>query len=232
METNQIPHGPETIGLIMDGNGRWAQSRGLARKEGHAKGLLNMIQIASDAFSMGVKNVICYSLSTENLKREQAEVDAILALVSRYFAAFVDAFRSQKVCAKFIGRLELLPEDVRASLEKTEALLSEFAPSGKTLYIAIAYGGRAEILDAVNAAIAQGQPLTEQALLSRLVCPLEPDLIIRTGGEQRLSNFLLYQAAYAEIYFSDRYFPDYSRQDLQEAFAWYAARKRRYGLVT
>lgn len=215
----------------MDGNGRWAQQRGLPRKDGHTKGMANLINIASAAFALGAKNVVCYSLSTENLKREKDELDYILSLVLRYFDAFVEAFRKQKVCAKFVGSLELLPEQTRQSLKKTEQLLSEFADNGKTIYIAIAYGSRTEIVEAVNRAIRQGAAVTEQTFLEQLGFPLELDLIIRTGGEKRLSNFFLYQAAYAEIYFSDCYFPDFSAGDLQEAFCWYATRKRRYGLV-
>lgn len=216
----------------MDGNGRWALSRGLPRTEGHTKGIANLIKTALAAIDLGAKNVVCYSLSTENLKREKSELAHILSLVLSYFDTFVDAFRSKKVCAKFVGSLELLPEEIRQSLRNTEALLSEFADSGRTVYIAIAYGSRAEIVDAVNRAIRQGTPIDEKALLDTLSLPLELDLIIRTGGEQRLSNFFLYQAAYAELYFSERYFPDFSPEDLQEAFLWYASRKRRYGLVT
>lgn len=231
MDEIRIPKVPETVGIIMDGNGRWAQERGLPRKEGHTKGMINLIECASSAFALGAKNVVCYSLSTENLRREKDELDHILSLVLRYFDAFVEAFRRQRICAKFVGRLDLLPEEIRNSLERTQQLLSEFSHTGRTIYIAIAYGSRREIVDAVNQAVALGQSVTEQSFLQMLGFPLELDLIIRTGGEHRLSNFFLYQAAYAEIYFSDRYFPDFSREDLQKAFRWYAFRKRRYGLV-
>lgn len=231
MHTDKIIAVPETVGIIMDGNGRWAQARSLPRKEGHTKGMINLIEIASAAFALGAKNVVCYSLSTENLNREKDELEHILSLVLRYFDAFVDAFRSQKVCAKFVGRLDLLPEQIRNSLLRTESLLSEFADTGRTIYIAIAYGSRTEIVDAVNKAISRGEPVTEQELLAELSFPLELDLIIRTGGERRLSNFFLYQGAYAELYFSDRYFPDFSKEDLKEAFDWYASRQRRRGLV-
>jgi undecaprenyl diphosphate synthase len=222
---------PTTVGILMDGNGRWAQARGLARKEGHTKGMINLIKIAMAAFELGAENVVCYSLSTENLNREKDELNHILSLVLDYFDAFVEAFRRKGVCAKFVGRLDLLPEDIRRSLKKTEEVLSEFSASGRTIYMAIAYGSRNEIVDAVNRAIRRGEPVSEQSFLEELALPLEMDLVIRTGGEQRLSNFFLYQLAYGELYFSDRYFPDFSEEDLQEAFGWYASRIRRYGLV-
>ncbi len=231
MDHTSIGNAPETVGIIMDGNGRWAQSRGLPRTEGHTKGMINLIRIASAAFDLGAKNVVCYSLSTENLSREKTELDHILSLVLRYFNAFVDAFRQKGVAAKFVGRLELLPQEIQDSLKNTERLLSECADSGRTIYIAIAYGSRREIIDAVNAAVRQGTEVSEQSFLDALAFPLEIDLIIRTGGERRLSNFFLYQGSYAELYFSDRYFPDFSQEDLQVAFEWYALRKRRYGLV-
>ena len=144
---------------------------------------------------------------------------------SAYFYYFRDAYFSHG------EELDLLPEDIRRSLKKTEEVLSEFSASGRTIYIAIAYGSRNEIVDAVNRAIRRGEPVSEQSFLEELALPLEMDLVIRTGGEQRLSNFFLYQLAYGELYFSDRYFPDFSEEDLQEAFGWYASRKRRYGLV-
>lgn len=232
MNKGDFNHIPRTVGIIMDGNGRWAQARCLERTQGHTQGMINLIRIASAAFEMGAENVICYSLSTENLSREKQELGHILSLVLKYFDAFVEAFRKQKVCARFVGQLELLPQEIRDSLQKTERLLSEFEDSGKTIYIAIAYGSRAEIIDAVNRAIAKGQPVTQQSFLDELMCQLEPDLIIRTGGHRRLSNFLLYQGAYSELYFTDRLFPDFTADDLREAFEWYMSRKRNYGLVT
>jgi undecaprenyl diphosphate synthase len=231
MHPNELATAPRTVGIIMDGNGRWAEARGLPRKEGHTRGMVNLIEIASAALDMGAHNVICYSLSAENLKREKEELSHILGLVLRYAEAFVGAFREKEACVKFLGRLDLLPEEIRASLTATEAALAPFAASGRTVYIAIAYGGRQEIADAVNEAVRKGEPVTADGFLRDLSLPEDVDLVVRTGGERRLSNFLLYQSAYAELYFSDRFFPDFSSQDLEEAFAWYASRKRRYGLV-
>lgn len=231
MHSSVLVGAPQTVGIIMDGNGRWAEQRNLPRKEGHTKGMINLIKTACAAFDLGAKNVICYSLSTENLHREAEELDHILGLVLRYFDAFLEAFKEKQVCAKFLGRLDLLPPEIRASLENTERSLAPFAHTGRTIYIAIAYGSRREMIDAVNEAVRSGREVTEQDFLSALTLPIDVDLIIRTGGEQRLSNFLLYQSAYAELYFSDCYFPDFSREQLEEAFHWYASRKRRYGLV-
>ena len=222
---------PKHVGIIMDGNGRWAEERSLPRKEGHTRGIVNMITLASHAFAMGAETFVCYSLSTENLKREKDELDHILSLVLKYFDEFVATCRKYRIAARFAGSLELLPPEIQASLSRTEELLSEFAQKGRTIYIAIAYGSRAEIISAVNKAVAAGTPVTEESFLSSLSLPLDLDLVIRTGGERRLSNFFLYQASYAELYFSDKYFPDFSPEDLQEAFSWFSARKRRYGLL-
>ena len=222
---------PENIGIIMDGNGRWAQARGLARTAGHTEGMKNLIRLAAHAFERGAKSVTCYSMSTENLHRPADEVQHILGLVSQYAEPFVKAFYEKRVCAKFVGDLSLLPHEVRDSLEQTERTLSVFDGLGRTLYIAIAYGSRAEIVRAVNEAVRAGTPVTEESLLSALGLPMNLDLVIRTGGEQRLSNFFLYQCAYSELYFSDQYFPDFTTKDLDDVLAWYNGRTRRYGLL-
>ena len=222
---------PKTIGLIMDGNGRWAEQRGLSRKEGHTMGIKNMISLAAHAFDLGVQNFVCYSLSTENLKRDADELGHILNLVVKYFDVFIQVCRENKIAAKYVGSLELLPDETRSAISRTESILSEFDGMGRTIYIAIAYGSRAEIIDAVNKAVREGNEVSEQSFLESLGMPLNIDLIIRTGGERRLSNFFLYQASYAELYFSDKYFPDFSREDFSEAVEWFSLRKRRYGLV-
>ena len=222
---------PKNIGIIMDGNGRWAEERSLARKEGHTRGIINMMTLAAHAFALGAENFVCYSLSTENLKREKDELDHILGLVIKYFDPFIEVCKKHRIAARFVGDLELLPRETRESLARTEAILSEFSDGGRTVYIAIAYGSRNEIISAVNKAVISGTKVTEESFLDSLSFPFELDLIIRTGGERRLSNFFLYQASYAELYFSDKYFPDFSPEDLKEVVEWFSARKRRYGLV-
>ena len=223
---------PESIGLIMDGNGRWAEKRGLPRKEGHTRGIINMLGLASHAFALGVRNFVCYSLSTENLKRDADELCHILSLVIKYDEAFISLCEKHRVAVRYVGALELLPTEIRESLARTEANLSRFSDEGRTIYIAIAYGSRSEIISAVNKAVASGTFVTEESFLGSLSFPFELDLIVRTGGERRLSNFFLYQASYSELYFSDKYFPDFSGEDLLEAVKWFAARQRRYGLVS
>ena len=222
---------PKNVGVIMDGNGRWATLRELPRYFGHTKGMLNMLKMIVDIFELGAENVACYSLSTENLNRDKAEVTHILNLVLKYFDKFIETCQEHKICAKMVGNLDLFPQEVKESLLKTQSILSEFEGMGRTVYVAVAYGSRDEIVSAINNAIKKGEEVTEESFLKSLYLPLDLDLIIRTGREQRLSNFFLYQASYAEIYFSDKYYPDFDKNDLIEIFDWYAKRKRRYGLV-
>ena len=222
---------PKNVGLIMDGNGRWATLRSLPRYFGHTSGMLNMLKMMVALFELGAENVACYSLSTENLKREQEEVDHILKLVLHYFDKFIEVCKEHKICAKMVGNLDLFPENIKNSLLKTESILSEFEGMGRTVYVAVAYGSRDEIITAINKAIKKGEEVTEESFLKSLYLPMDLDLIIRTGKEKRLSNFFLYQASYAEIYFSDKYFPDFNKDDLVEIFDWYQNRKRKYGLV-
>lgn len=220
---------PQNVGIIMDGNGRWAEAQGLPRKDGHTAGMVNMIRVAAKAFDLGAKNVVCYSLSTENFTRKKDELDHILSLVLKYFDAFLDVFIEKKVCAKIVGNLDMLPDDIRASLKRTESILSQFESLGRTIYIAIAYGSRDEIVSAINRAVRRGEPVSEESFLCELDLPMNLDFVIRTGGEMRLSNFFLYQLSYAELYFSDKYFPDFSEADVEAAFDSFATRKRRYG---
>lgn len=222
---------PEHIGLIMDGNGRWAQQHQLSRTQGHTKGIENMMRLLAYAFDSGVKTATCFALSTENLKRDKKELDHILSLIGKVFDYFVSIFSQKQVSISYVGNIHALPEEVQAHMKRTEEALSVYAHTGKKLYVAIAYGGRDEIIRAVNRAVENQKTVTEEEFLSMLSVPVEPDLLIRTGGERRMSNFLLYQASYSELYFSDKMFPDFSIADLQEAFNWYAGRKRKFGLV-
>ena len=129
---------PKNIGIIMDGNGRWAMEKGLPRTDGHTKGIANMLTLAAHAFSLGAESFVCYSLSTENLKREKAELEHILSLVVEYNDRFIEMCRKIRISVKYVGRLDLLPENIRLMLKSTESALSEFSSEGKTLYIAIA----------------------------------------------------------------------------------------------
>ncbi len=221
---------PESVGLIMDGNGRWMKNQGRSRLEGHTYGIANMTRLISHMLDRGVKNVVCYGLSTENLHRPQAEIEHIYQLIVDIYEPFVKMMEEKQACVKYAGNLEALPSYALASMKHAEQKLSRFADTGRCVYIGVAYGGRNEIVRAIPS-VQDAENLTEEEFLSRLSVPVNLDLIIRTGGEHRLSNFMLYQAAYAELYFSDKLFPEFTEQDLDQAFAWYNTRKRRFGLL-
>jgi len=220
---------PKHIAIIMDGNGRWAKARLRPRSYGHKKGVDRMIALMEHAFDLGVDYITVYALSTENLNRPQKELEGLYELIR---TRFLDCMR--KVCArgarlKIIGERNLLPEDVQKILAQAEAETEQF--TGKGINVALAYGSRAELVRAANLAIEKGEPLTEESLSALLYTggQPDPDLIIRTGKEVRLSNFLLWQAAYAELYFSDKMFPEFSDADLDEAIAYFSSKTRRYG---
>ena len=226
-QNNTLRH----VGVIMDGNGRWAQNQNKPRYEGHTQGIRNMTALISHAFDKGVESVTCYGLSTENLARPQEELSHIYMLMIDAYTDFVTRMKEKKAGVKYIGNLDVLPSAVRASMKMVERELAPYKDSGRMVYIGVAYGSRREIVCAINRAIEKGEMVTEEGFLSELEAPINLDLIIRTGGEQRLSNFMLYQASYAELYFSGKYFPDFNFDDMDEAFAWYDGRKRRFGKI-
>ncbi|MBO5363231.1 MAG: di-trans,poly-cis-decaprenylcistransferase [Clostridia bacterium] len=220
---------PRHVAIIMDGNGRWAKDRLLPRTLGHQQGLSRMIALMERAYDLGVEYVTVYALSTENLNRPQEELEGLYNLIR---TRFIDGMR--RICDKgirlrVIGEIGLLPKDVQEIVRKAEADTACY--QGRGVNVALAYGSRAEIVRAANEAIAAGEALTEESLSKRLYTAdiPDPDLIIRTGKEKRLSNFLLYQGAYAELYFSDKMFPEFSDEDLETAFEEYARRTRRFG---
>ncbi len=220
---------PRHIAIIMDGNGRWAKKRMLPRSVGHKHGMDRMLGLLERAFELGVEYVTVYALSTENLKRPADELEGLFNLVRNHFT---DCIR--RICAKgarfrALGDMSLLPDDVREIIEKSEKETAEY--KGKGVNMAIAYGSRDEIVQAVNTAVEKGEKVTEESF-SKLLFTGEvpdPDLLIRTGKEVRLSNFLLYQAAYAELYFSDKMFPAFSDKELDKAILDFSNRTRRFG---
>ena len=215
----------------MDGNGRWAKKRLLPRSAGHRAGMKRMISLSEHLFDRGVRYCTLYALSTENLSRPQEELDALFSLFRDYFSENTRILREKGIALRVIGDLSLLPKDVEEIIRAGERETAGGARG--TLALAIGYGSRQEILSAVNEAVRRGEEVTQEsfsALLSTAGMP-DPDLVIRTGREQRLSNFLLWQASYAELYFSDKMFPEFSDRDLDEAISAYAARERRYGKV-
>ena len=220
------------VGLIMDGNGRWANRHGMPRSYGHSAGMKRMIALADRARLLGVKYLTVYALSTENLaSRPQEELEGLFGLFRQYFKSNVKKLYKVHAAVKIIGDLTMLPEDVAALLREGE----EGSPKSAqfTVVFAINYGSRAEILRAANLAAERGGQFDEKQfdeLLYTAGIP-DPDLIIRTGGELRLSNFLAYQAAYAELYFTDILFPDFSDLEFEKALDEFAHRNRRYGNV-
>lgn len=229
MESN--PKIPAHVGLIMDGNGRWAKKRLLPRSAGHRAGMNRMISLSEHIFDRGVKWCTLYALSTENLNRPKEELDSLFSLFREYFSKNVDTLKRKGIALRVIGNLDLLPPDVRDIIRAGEKTTE--GGSRGTLVLAIAYGARQEILSAVNRAVKEGKEVTEEsfsASLSTAGIP-DPDLLIRTGKEVRLSNFLLWQSAYAELYFSGKMFPDFTDKEFDKALESYAARDRRFGKV-
>ena len=223
---------PAHVAFIMDGNGRWAKKHFRSRGYGHKMGVQNMIKLCSHAFKLGVKIVTVYALSTENLSRPQEELDGIYDLFRSYFQKQKGKIQELGVRVNVMGDLTPLPEDVRGLLLETMRDTAVNVPNG-LLNLCINYGARQEIIQAVNHAVAFGRFVDENSFKSLLYSAgmPDPDLIIRTGGEVRLSNFLLYQAAYTELYFSNKMWPEFSRRDLEKALVNYSQRDRRFGNV-
>lgn len=215
----------------MDGNGRWAEKRLLPRSAGHSAGMKRMISLAQKAKDLGIKYLTVYALSTENLSRPKEELDKLYELIRTYFAKNVNKLLKQGAAVKVIGDLSLLPADVAKVVK--DGVANSPGKADFTFIIALAYGGRGEIINAVNRANETGLKLDEEVLSSLLYTGgiPDPDFIIRTGGELRLSNFLMWQAAYAELYFTDTLFPDFTDRKFEKAIDDFSSRKRRFGRV-
>ena len=222
---------PAHLAIIMDGNGRWARRRFRPRAYGHKMGVQNMFKVCTHAFRLGVRIVTVFALSTENLYRPKAEVEELFRLFRLYFSERKERMLEMNVKINVIGDITVFPEDIRAAILQ---MMEETKDRTEGLFnICLNYGARQEIVRAVNLAVSQGR-YVDDASFSRLLqtggIP-DPDLIIRTGGELRLSNFLLYQSAYAELYFSYKMWPAFSKRDLEKAFENYSLRDRRFGKV-
>lgn len=222
---------PAHVAIIMDGNGRWAKSRLMPRSYGHLKGMERMIGLLEHAFDVGVRYVTVYALSTENLSRPKEEVDALFGLFRKYFNEYARKIieRESRLC--ILGDVTALPSDIQDMVAEIESQSKRF--EGRCVNIALNYGARDEIVRAVNLAAERGEKVDKESFSSLLYTggQPDPDLIIRTGKEKRLSNFLLWQAAYAELYFSDKMFPAFSDKDFDAALKDYASRERRFGKV-
>lgn len=220
---------PRHIAMIMDGNGRWAKKRMLPRSVGHKYGMERMIGLMEHAFDLGVDYITVYALSTENLKRPQEELEGLFNLLRNHFREYLRKICARGVRFRAVGDLSLLPDDVQKILRDSEEETAQY--EGKGINVAVAYGARDEIVHAVNQAVANGEKVTEESFAKLLYTSEvpDPDLVIRTGKEVRLSNFLLYQSAYAELYFSDKMFPEFSDKELDKAIVSFSGRTRRFG---
>jgi undecaprenyl diphosphate synthase len=223
---------PAHVAIIMDGNGRWAAQRHLPRVEGHRAGIDSVRDVVETSARLGIRVLTLYAFSTENWKRPLTEVSTLMTLLKRYLRLELDTLLQNNIRFRVIGRVEDLAADVREELEAAEARTS--ANTGMLFNIALNYSGRAEIVEAARRALQAGVPpaeLDEQRFGEFLYTQgqPDPDLLIRTSGEMRVSNFLLWQIAYAEIWVTDTLWPDFRCRHLLEAIAAYQKRDRRYG---
>jgi len=225
---------PVHVGIIMDGNGRWAQKRGLVRTQGHLEGLKAAKRITKAASDLGIKYLTLYAFSTENWKRTEEEVNFIMGLVKQYLRSEMDFSKRNKIRVRHAGDFSGLPQEIQREISDTIADTSGF--DGMQVILGINYGGRDEIARAVRKAATAGKScenINEKDIASFLDNPdiPDPDLIIRSAGEYRTSNFLLWEAAYSELFISDKLWPDWEKEDLEEAINDFQNRDRRYGGV-
>src|SRR5476649_2475805 len=232
-------HVPHHVAIIMDGNGRWAKKRGLPRIEGHRRGVETVRTTTFAARDLGVKMLTLYAFSVENWKRPQDEVGALMGLLEYYLKKELATFVRDRVRLRTIGRTDEMPAGIQKLLRTTMEETKQFADY--TLVLALNYGARTEVVDAARAyaaAVAAGKEKLNDSSWESFARYLytadlpEPDLVIRTSGETRISNFLLLQAAYAEFIFTPVLWPDFTKADLAAAIAEYALRERRYGLTS
>jgi undecaprenyl diphosphate synthase len=227
-----LPEIAQTVAIIMDGNGRWARRRGLPTAAGHRAGTKALRRTVEAAIELGIQNLVVYAFSTENWSRPQGEVDALMEIFGETIERELPDLDEQGVRIRFIGRRDRAPEDLRRRMASTEDRTELNSRIG--LWIAFDYGGRAELVEAARRIAESGvepREIDENVLAANLYAPElpDPDLLIRTSGEVRVSNFMLWQLAYAELVFVDRLWPDFDARDLRHALAEYAQRRRRFG---
>lgn len=227
MEDKRLDH----IGIIMDGNRRWARSRGLPAILGHREGIKAVERTLIAAKELGIPCVSLYAFSTENWKRPKSEVLGLMGLLKYYLKLKLEELNKENARIRFAGNISALSEDIQEILLDAEQKTRN--NDSMQLVVCLNYGGRQEILDAVNKMIGDGVslPVTEDVFRQYLYLPdlPDPDLLIRTSGELRMSNFWLWQGSYSEYYFTDKYWPDFGKPDLEMAIADYYRRERRYG---
>jgi undecaprenyl diphosphate synthase len=229
---------PRHIAIIMDGNGRWAKKNGLPRVEGHRMGGKIVEKIALDAVDLGIEYLTLYAFSTENWKRPKSEIDALMYLYTHYLIGIRPIMIKNNVKLIHIGQMDSLPAKLKEELAKSVEMTADNA--GMTLVLALNYGGRAEIIDAAKKiafeykkGLLSINDIDENCITQHLYTASlpEPDLLIRTANERRISNFLLWQISYAEFYVTDTYWPDFSKKDLEKAIIEYSKRTRRFGNI-
>jgi len=227
---------PKHVAIIIDGNGRWARKRGLPRSAGHHVGIKRIKEILKAASGLGIKIITLFVFSTENWQRPKREVDMLMRAFSNFLDNEIDDLNKDNIRFRAIGRDKPLTADLLAKIRRAQELTA--SNSGLTVVLALNYGGRAEIVDAAARFVQSVQANTfsirqlNEKTFSRFLYASdlpEPDLLIRTSGESRISNFLLWQLAYTELYFAKKYWPDFTRNDLIEAIADYQRRQRRFG---
>lgn len=227
---------PEHVAIILDGNGRWAKSKGMPRNYGHIQGAKAVENMCETAWNRGVKYLTVYAFSTENWSRPDDEVDAIISLLRNYLKTCIKRAKKNNMCVRVLGDKSRLAPDIQKSVEELEEISKDF--DGLHFQVAINYGSRDEMVRAINRIIKDRDngdidkgPVSSELFESYLDTAgiPAPDLLIRTSGEQRLSNFLLWQLAYAEFYFTDVYWPDFGAEELEKAIEAYNKRERRFG---
>ncbi len=227
---------PQHIAIIMDGNGRWAKKRALPRKAGHKAGAKALEGIIEGANEMGIRHLTVYAFSTENWKRSEDEVSAIMDLLRQYLKTYFTRFQKDNVRMHVIGDISRLDQDIQEQIIEIEKLSAD--KDGMTVHIALNYGGRDELRRGITVLakrVEEGklraEEITEEMIsnvLDTAGVP-DPELMIRTSGEERISNFLLWQLAYSEFYFSEKLWPDFTKEDLEDAILQYCGRERRFG---
>jgi len=236
LESSILPEKlPAHIAIIMDGNGRWAEIKNLDRISGHREGMKSVRSVVRAARNIGVRYVTLYAFSAQNWQRPKLEVDALMGLLKHYLSTEIDTLIENGIRLNAIGRLRELPEDVHAALNDTMEKTRHCRDM--TLTLALSYGGREEIIDAVKRAASEGAAAGENLNTASFSSYLytanlpEPDLLIRTSGEMRISNFMLWQLAYTEIYVTKTLWPDFRKGHLVKAILNYQKRERRFGLT-
>jgi undecaprenyl diphosphate synthase len=220
---------PQCVGIILDGNRRWAKEQGLPAFEGHRRGMDNVEHITLAARDLGVRHLAVYAFSTENWKRTTEEVSYLMKIFEEMAKKSMARLAEENVAVRFVGQRERFSESLRAAMDEAEKKSPQ--DPALTLWVCLSYGGRAEIVDAARALAARGQEITEESLAKNLwTAPMpDPDMIIRTSGEHRTSNFLIWQSVYSELFFPKVYWPEFSKSDLESILKEYAARERRLG---